>query len=182
MLARNLDHGVTSERVLRRRSVRTLWRLGGIIACVCVLVGCADFSSTARLTPTLSPLPTLQGVMEEFAIPAPRSDPYGIIIGPDRNLWFTESKPSIPAHVPPTVDVKPPSLPTSWSIPASNSGLPRIGQSAPAFRHGDEWPSSLAVLEHLCYVGCVRTGDEPVFGGLRLSAPCTTECSRRSAR
>jgi hypothetical protein len=59
---------------------------------------------------------------------------------------------------------------------------PKIGQSAPACRQGDEWPSSIAVLEHLCHVGCVRTGDEPVFGGLRPSAPCTTECSWRSAR
>jgi hypothetical protein len=33
--------------------------------------------------------------------------------------------------------------------------------------------------KHSCYTHDVRTGDEPVCGGLRASALCTTECSRR---
>jgi virginiamycin B lyase len=63
------------------------------MACAGVLVGCADFSSAARLTSTVTPLPTLRGATEEFAIPALGNDSYGITTGPDGNIWFTESKP-----------------------------------------------------------------------------------------
>ena len=93
MLAPNPNHSAASQRSPLRRPWRALSRLGGIIACVGVLVGCADSSSSIRLTATATPLPTLRGTIEEFVIPTPRSDSYGITIGPDGNLWFTESKP-----------------------------------------------------------------------------------------
>ena len=93
MLAWNLDHTASPGRSQLCRPWRALGRLGGIIACVGVLVGCADSSSTARSTATATPLPTLRGAIEEFAIPALHSDSYGITTGPDGNLWFTESKP-----------------------------------------------------------------------------------------
>ncbi len=44
---------------------------------------------------------------------------------------------------------------------------------------GANGPLPLLFREHPRYAWSVRTGDEPVFGGLRPNAPCTTECSRR---
>jgi hypothetical protein len=93
MLARNPDHRAATERTFLRRSARGLSRLRWIMACAGILMGCADFSSTAQLTLTETPLPTLRGAIEEFVIPTARSDSYGITTGPDGNLWFTESKP-----------------------------------------------------------------------------------------
>src|SRR5260221_8337078 len=58
-------------------------------------------------------------------------------------------------------------------MPARLRVLPFWGQRAPAFRHGGEWPSPLPLLEHPCSTACMRTGDDPVWGGLRASALCT---------
>src|SRR5258708_38430048 len=48
--------------------------------------------------------------------------------------------------------------------------LPFLGQRAPAFRQGGEWPSPLPLLEHPCSTAGRRTGADPVWGGLRASA------------
>jgi hypothetical protein len=73
-----------------------------------------------------------------------------------------------------------PPPPTATAVPTATPCLPIWGQRAPAFRHGGEWPLHLADIEHLCYTACMRTGDEPVFGGLRPSAPAQPiECSAR---
>ena len=37
---------------------------------------------------------TPAGVVTEFPIPTPSSTPYGIVVGPDGNLWFTEGAPA----------------------------------------------------------------------------------------
>ena len=47
-----------------------------------------DTTSTVRF-PTLTPTPT--PVITEFTIPTPQSQPWGITVGPDGALWFTES-------------------------------------------------------------------------------------------
>ena len=102
MAVRTLDHLMTpGSSLLRRvsRAVRGILRVGGVAVCVVAvaLAGCAPSSSpTSRpeLTPSAGDLlPALQGVIQEFAIPTPQNDSYGITTGPDGNLWFTESKP-----------------------------------------------------------------------------------------
>ena len=56
---------------------------------------------------------------------------------------------------------------------------PSWGQRAPAFKHGDDSPC--AGRQPTCYTTRMRAGDEPVFGGLRPSAVCTTASSQRCA-
>jgi virginiamycin B lyase len=91
MLARILAHTAALWRSCFRRSMRALSHFGQIMACVGVLMGCSGSPST--VTPAATPFPALRGAIEEFAIPTPGSDSYGITIGPEGNLWFTESKP-----------------------------------------------------------------------------------------
>ncbi len=92
MLAHSLDHPVKYWGSSFRRSLGL-----SVLLFFGLLAGCAGSSSTS-LHPGLTPsakqsLPTLRGAIQEFEIPTPRSDSYGITTGSDGNLWFTESKP-----------------------------------------------------------------------------------------
>ncbi|MGH7485123.1 MAG: virginiamycin B lyase family protein, partial [bacterium] len=108
---RSLDHSTVFGGSSFRRSVSL-----SVLLLLGLLAGCADSSSTSLhpgLTPTAKlSLPALRGNIQEFAIPTPRSDSYGITTGPDGNLWFTESKPYKIARITPSGTLTEYSIPT----------------------------------------------------------------------
>jgi len=71
--------------------------------------------------PSVEPLEDrtlLSTVLNQFAIPTAQSSPYGIALGPDGNLWFTEFKGNNIGEINPTTDaVTEYPIPTSGSLP-----------------------------------------------------------------
>lgn len=45
--------------------------------------------------------PEFVGVVTEFPVPTAQSGPFGITVGPDGNLWFTENQANQIGQIPP---------------------------------------------------------------------------------
>ncbi len=71
-----------------RHRLLTLMATIALLFALAISLTSCDTTSTVRFpTPTPTPIP----VITEFAIPTPQSQPWGITVGPDGALWFTEN-------------------------------------------------------------------------------------------
>jgi streptogramin lyase len=61
-----------------------------ILAVSLMLGGCEKTTNGSRQN-TSTPPKDVPGIITQFAVPTPNSSPGGFTLGPDGNLWFTES-------------------------------------------------------------------------------------------
>src|SRR2546421_585027 len=80
---------------IQRSLSRYLLLLVSLLTLVGILSGCgastAVPSHPTRSAPTSTPTKELKGRINEFPLPTPQTQLYGITNGPDGNLWFSEA-------------------------------------------------------------------------------------------
>lgn len=82
--------------------------------------GAQSGGSVQTLNTTLTYEGSICGVMTEFTVPTPFSQPYGITVGPDGAIWFAENGANKIGRIPITATTTNPQI-TEYAIPTSDS-------------------------------------------------------------